>query len=263
MMPDRPATDAPLRASVHGIRGLLLDLDGVLVLAERPIDGAAEALAILERAAIPYLVVTNTSLVSRATLSRIGGRMGLRTPPDRFVTACSATASYCAERFAGRPIWVLSPPDALTEFAGQQVVNADDVEAGADVAAVVIGDAVDQLDRMDLDRAFRLVRGGAALVGMHRNKWWITPAGITLDAGAYLAGLEYATDQRATIIGKPSTTFFHRAADRARRRAGRSRRGTTAGSRRAGDGRRRRLERHRWRPPGRSANDLRSDREAW
>jgi len=214
MMPDAPVTDAALRAPLHGIRGLLLDLDGVLVLAERPIDGAGEALSLLDSARLPYLIVTNTSLVSRVTLSRIGARMGLHTPPERFQSALSATAAYCAARFAGRGLYVLATDDALTEFVGQVLVSAADADAGAEVAAVVLGDAVEQLTREALDRAFRLIRGGAELIGMHRNKWWVTPAGITLDAGAYLAGLEYATDTRATVVGKPSREFFNLAADR-------------------------------------------------
>jgi HAD superfamily hydrolase (TIGR01450 family) len=185
-----------------------------VVLAERPIAGAAEALAALDAHGVPYLIVTNTSLVSRATLSRIGARMGLHTPPDRFQSALSATAAYCATRFAGQPLFVLATQDAVTEFAGQRLVSPTEVDGGAPVAAVVIGDAVEELTRENLDRAFRLVRGGAALIGMHRNKWWVTPSGLVLDAGAYLAGLEYATDTRATIVGKPSLEFFGMAADR-------------------------------------------------
>lgn len=193
---------------------MLLDLDGVLVLAERPIDGAGEALAALDAAGIPYLVVTNTSLVSRATLSRLGARMGLHTPADRFQSALSATAEYCSTQFADRPLFVLATSDALTEFAGQELVSSRDVDEGRDVAAVVVGDAVEELTRENLDRAFRLVRGGARLIGMHRNKWWVTPGGLVLDAGAYLAGLEYAADTRATIVGKPSLEFFSMAAAR-------------------------------------------------
>jgi len=206
--------DPAIRAALHGVRGLLLDLDGVLVLAERPIDGAPEALAELDARAIPYLIVTNTSLVSRTTLARIGARMGLHTPPERFQTALSATAAYCAARFAGERLFVLTTRDALAEFVGQQLVTPEEVDAGEPVAAVVIGDAVEELTRENLDRAFRLVRGGAALVGMHRNKWWVTPGGLVLDAGAYLAGLEYAADARATIVGKPSLEFFSMAANR-------------------------------------------------
>ena len=67
---------------LSGVRGLLLDLDGVLILQGAAIAGAPEAMAELDRRSIPYRVVTNTSLVSRTTLSswgrRVGGRERLR-----------------------------------------------------------------------------------------------------------------------------------------------------------------------------------------
>jgi len=60
----------------------------------------------------------------------------------------------------------------------------------------------------DLDRAFGQIRLGADFVAMHRNKWWLTPRGTTLDAGALVAGLEFSSERRATLTGKPSPTFF-------------------------------------------------------
>ena len=62
--------------------------------------------------------------------------------------------------------------------------------------------------------------GGALLVGMHRNPWWLTPEGPTLDSGAFVAGLEFATERPATIIGKPSRAFFAQAVRDLRREAG-------------------------------------------
>jgi ribonucleotide monophosphatase NagD (HAD superfamily) len=46
---------------------------------------------------------------------------------------------------------------------------------------------------------------------MHRNPWWMTPKGITLDAGAVVAGLEYALGRRAIVAGKPSPVVFRQA----------------------------------------------------
>ena len=58
------------------------------------------------------------------------------------------------------------------------------------------------------------MRGGAALIGMHRNPWWLTPEGPTLDAGAFLVALEWATGRKARIVGKPAPAFFRVAIDR-------------------------------------------------
>jgi ribonucleotide monophosphatase NagD (HAD superfamily) len=56
---------------------------------------------------------------------------------------------------------------------------------------------------------------------MHRNPWWFTPRGPTLDAGAIVAGLEFAIGRRATILGKPSPEVFHQALDGLRADLGR------------------------------------------
>lgn len=215
MMPHAPAPDDSLRAALHGVRGLLLDLDGVLVLAERALPGAIEALAVLDHRRIPYLVVTNTSLVSRQTLSRWGSRVGFTTPAERFQSALSASAALVREELDGRAVFVICSDDARAEFEGLHLVTGAEADrAPGEVAAVILGDSPEQLTRDNLDRAFRLVRGGATLIGMHRNPWWITPAGPTLDAGAFLVGLEYATGVRARIVGKPAPAFFRAAIER-------------------------------------------------
>jgi ribonucleotide monophosphatase NagD (HAD superfamily) len=93
-------------------------------------------------------------------------------------------------------------------------VTAEEADAAppGTVAAVVIGDAGDELSFRNLDVAFRLIRGGADLLAMHRNPWWLTPKGETLDAGAMVVGLEFATGRRARILGKPSPLVFRQAA---------------------------------------------------
>jgi HAD superfamily hydrolase (TIGR01458 family) len=205
----RPGGQCGLRATLAGIRALLLDLDGVIILRERAIDGAADAVAELDRRGVPYRIVTNTSLVSRAGLEAEGRRIGVPIPRERFMSALSATAAWTAATFPGRPLYVLTSDDGRTEFEGQVLLSHEAADApDAEAAAVVIGDSPDELTYANLNRAFRLVRRGARLVGMHRNPWWLTPAGPTLDSGGFVVALEYATGTTATILGKPSREFF-------------------------------------------------------
>ncbi len=214
-MPIPHRLDAPdrIRERLSGVRGLLLDLDGVSVLKGRAIPGSADALADLDRHGIPYRIVTNTSLVSRTTLARQGAAIGLPIPPERIVSALSATAAWTRRTFPGRPLFVITSDDGRREFEGQHLMTAEEADApGAEAAAVVIGDSPTEITYPNLNRAFRFVRNGARLVGMHRNPWWLTPAGPTLDSGMFVTGLEFATEQRALILGKPSRAFFAQAA---------------------------------------------------
>jgi HAD superfamily hydrolase (TIGR01458 family) len=198
-----------LVAALHGVRALLLDLDGVVVIRGGLVPGAGEALAAVERRGIPFRIVTNTSLVSRVGLARWGERIGAPIAPERIISALSATAAYTRRRHPDGPLFVLAAADALTEFAGQRLLSEEEASApDATAAAVVVGDGGAALTFDNMNRAFRLVRRGAELIGMHRNPWWLTPEGPTIDSGAYVRGLEFATGRRARILGKPAADFF-------------------------------------------------------
>lgn len=207
----RTAADlaAELRGRLSGVRALLLDMDGVLVLKGVLIPGAVEALAALDARGIPYAIATNTSLVSRTTLARELGRAGLPVGADRIVSAASAAAAHVRRRFGQEPVYVMVAPDALAEFEGLALLSHDDAAmSGARAAAVVVGDAAEEFTPRNMQSAFTLLRNGARFVAMHKNRWWLTPAGVMLDAGAYVVGLEYVTQRRALVTGKPSPTFF-------------------------------------------------------
>ena len=66
---------------------------------------------------------------------------------------------------------------------------------------------------MNLGRAFSEIQMGASFFCLHKNKWWQTSRGPMLDAGAFVAGLEYATGVEATVLGKPSPSYFDAALD--------------------------------------------------
>ena len=221
-MPDRRPPGADLRTALRGVAAFVLDADGVLILKGEEIPGSSAALERLDARGIPYRVVTNFSGAHRDTLASRFAEGGTPIPADRFITAASAAAAYTLVEFPGRPLFVLAGRDALREFDGQHLLVPEEAEAGpADVAAVVIGDGGDDLSYRNLDAAFRLIRGGAAFLAMHRNPWWLTPRGPTLDAGAAVAGLEYATGRKATILGKPSPVVFRLALDGIRADLGR------------------------------------------
>lgn len=211
MRPD-PTPSEDLRLELAGVRALLLDLDGVLILWGVPIPGAPESLAALAALAArgaPFLVATNTSLFSRATLSRELGAAGIDVAPERIVSAASAAAAYCRRHFPDAPLYVLGSPDGMREFEELRLLShAEAAHPKARAAAVVIGDAAEEFTPANMQSAFTLLRDGARFIAMHKNRWWLTPAGVMLDAGAYVAGLEYGVQRRALVTGKPSRAFF-------------------------------------------------------
>jgi HAD superfamily hydrolase (TIGR01450 family) len=226
-MPSAPR-DAAIGFSLGGIHALLLDMDGVVVRGGEPLPGAAEAVAALIRQGVPFRLLTNSSLWSRQSLAHKLLGAGVPIGSDRIVTALSATAALARRRWPDRPLYVLAAPDALREFEGQWLLSDAEATtagagaaagttggavAGAGAAAVIVGDAGAGFTWERLNAAFRLVRGGAQLVAMHRNPWWLTPGGPTLDSGAFVRALEFATGRRALLVGKPARAIFRAAVD--------------------------------------------------
>src|SRR4029453_12453906 len=85
---------------------------------------------------------------------------------------------------------------------------------GENADAVLLGGADETTDTnqvfsyMNLARAFAELEAGADLYCLHKNRWWQNARGPLLDAGAFVVGLEYATGTMATVLGKPSASYF-------------------------------------------------------
>lgn len=185
-------------------RGLILDIDGTLVDDGRVVAGAPEAIAALRAAGVPLRFVTNTTRVGRPAIVDQLGRLGIHTAGDELFTAPLAAAAWLA-REGLRRIALCLPPEAAEAFA-----DLDIVDECPD--AVVVGDLGDGWTFARLNQAFRWILDGARLVALQRNRYWRTGGGVQLDAGPYVAALEYAAGVTATLVGKPSRPMFEMAA---------------------------------------------------
>ncbi|MDD3518171.1 MAG: TIGR01458 family HAD-type hydrolase [Chromatiales bacterium] len=182
------------------IRGVLLDLSGVLYVGTAPLPGAAEALARLQASGLPIRYITNTTRSPRAAIHRQLTDMGFAIAEDHVFTAPRAVRAHI-EREHLRP-WLLIHPNLKPEFADL---------ATDDPNAVVLGDAGDAFDYHHLNHAFRLLMNGAPLIAMGNNRFFMEDDGLSLDIGPFLAALEYAAGVEGLVLGKPSAAFFQAA----------------------------------------------------
>ncbi|HEX6131240.1 MAG TPA: TIGR01458 family HAD-type hydrolase [Actinomycetota bacterium] len=188
-----------------GVDGLLLDIDGVLTVSWEPIPGAVDAVASLRRDRLPFRLITNTTTHTRAALAETLRAGGFDVRPDDVVTAVTATGAHLRSEHPDAGVFVLSDGDATEDLRDVRLVEVE--EAGV----IAIGGACDDFTYPILNRVFRRLMDGAALVGMHRNLYWRTAEGWELDGGAYVAALEEAAGVTATICGKPSAAYFEAA----------------------------------------------------
>jgi HAD superfamily hydrolase (TIGR01458 family) len=182
------------------LSGLLVDLDGVLYVGDEPVGGAADAVAALRAGGLGLRFVTNTTERSRGQTVKKIGRLGFQVAEEEVVTPAAVARRHCVE--AGHRTVALVMNDAVKrDFEG-----LDEVEEHPD--AVIMGDLGEAFGFEILNRAFRMVMDGAELVALQKNRFWLTPDGLSLDAGPFVAAIEYATGRDAVVVGKPSPSFF-------------------------------------------------------
>ena len=187
---------------MKGIRGFLIDLDGVLYVGDRPVDGAREAIEYLVRNNYRFRFVSNTTRTCRKTIANRLSSMGFAIPVETIFTPPLAAVAFM--NHAGkRRCRLLTTGDVWKDFEGPCSL---DPSTRPDF--VIIGDAGDTITYDSLNSVFRDILDGAELIALEKDRYWMAPDGLSLSAGPFVAALEYATGKTATVVGKPSEAFF-------------------------------------------------------
>ena len=185
---------------MNQIKGLLIDLDGVLYIEDQIIPGAVETMEWLRRAGFPLRFLTNTTIRSRASLAAKLSRFSIQAEPSEIFSTAVVAARWLAEKGLSR-VQLLVTEDAQKDFGGFQI-TADNPEV------VVVGNLRSAFNFNILNSAFLSIRAGARLVALQKGRYWLTKDGLAMDAGAFVTALEYATETEATLIGKPNRAYF-------------------------------------------------------
>jgi HAD superfamily hydrolase (TIGR01458 family) len=187
---------------MKGIKGFLIDLDGVLYVGTKAIEGARESIDLLIERKYPFRFVSNSTRKCRKTIAEHLLSMGFDIPIEYIFTPPLAAIAFLKK--TGKPrCYLLTTGDVHLDFEQDRFCNASNA---ADF--VIIGDAGDNFTYDHLNTAFRYLMNGADLIALERDRYWMAPDGLCLSAGPFVQALEFATGKKATIMGKPSRTFF-------------------------------------------------------
>jgi HAD superfamily hydrolase (TIGR01458 family) len=183
--------------------GLLIDLDGVLYIEDQIIPGARETVNGLRESGYPFRFLTNTTMKSRDTLVEKLSQMGIHAEPGEMFSTAVVAARWLAQEGLSR-VQLLVHEDAQEDFRDFEITTEKP-------EAVVVGDLGEGFTHAVLNAAFLSIRAGARFVALQKNRFWQTKNGPALDAGAYVAALEYASETEAVLVGKPNRAYFEMA----------------------------------------------------
>jgi len=186
------------RVTMRRFAGVLLDLGGVVYAPSGPLPGSREAIARLRGEGLPVRFLTNTTRTPHAELVGKLRAMGLDVKDEELFTPAMAACRILGAE--GLSPHLLVHPALQADFA--EVPEA----AGR---AVVIGDAAGAFTYDALNSAFRTLQDGAEFLALADNRAFRDADGkLSLDAGPFVAALEFASRRKARVLGKPAREFF-------------------------------------------------------
>jgi 4-nitrophenyl phosphatase len=192
--------------TLHDLRNLVIDMDGVLYRGSEAISGTGEFIEFLRRQGLAFVLATNNSTrTQQQSVEKLAG-MGVVVEASEVLTSSLATAGYLAG---------FAPPGTRVFVVGMEGLKEALLEAGFtlvedDAEYVVVGmDFAICYER--LARATLQIRAGAPFIGTNSDLTFPSERGIVPGAGSLLAFLEAATGVTPTVIGKPGTAMMEQA----------------------------------------------------
>lgn len=207
---ETPESSANLDGRLAGTEGIVFDIDGCLVLSDKPgghgghvLPGAVEAFARVRASGRKVVVFTNASSQVPADIAAGLTELGFPVVEHDVLTPSVIAAEVVLERFGTSPVLAFGGPGLHDVLESGGVVLADE-EHPLDAAAVIIGwDVAFTRDR--LQAAAEAIWNGAPLLVTSDARRFASATKPMAGVGGFIAkGLEYVTGCTYEVLGKPS-----------------------------------------------------------
>ena len=185
---------------IENIKGLLIDLEGVLYSDNKVIDGSIETIDKL-RKKYKIRFLTNTTTTSRNSIFKKLINLEFNLKEDDIFTPSIAINHFLKNNNINN-IFLMTNPDLVPDFKNFII---DDKSP----KAVIIGDIYKEFNWITLNHVFQLINNNECLlIALHKNKYCMREDTISLDLGPFISALEYASNKNEVVIGKPEKDFF-------------------------------------------------------
>ncbi|NNN03269.1 MAG: HAD family hydrolase [Acidimicrobiaceae bacterium] len=195
----------PNVTSAADIGSWLLDMDGVLVRDDHPIEGANRFLEILRDTSTPFLVLTNNSMFTRRDLAARLAHGGLNVPEENIWTSALATARFLKAQRPGGSAFVIGEV-GLTTALHEVGYTLSEVKPDY----VVVGETRNySFER--IAKAAQLIQAGARFIATNPDNTTPTQDGIVPATGALTALISRTVSKNPYYIGKPNPLMIRSA----------------------------------------------------
>ncbi len=191
------------------LRGIILDMDGVLWRDSRPIGNLPSLFEKIRSAGIKVTLATNNATQDTSQYIEKLHRFGVSLDPSQVINSANAAVFYLKQHFPqGGQVYVVGESGLVNTLKESGFIHGE-----GDVLAVVAG-----LDRQftyqKLMRANAFIRSGALFVGTNPDVTFPTPDGLVPGAGSIVSAIQVASETQPVIVGKPAPHMLELAMQR-------------------------------------------------
>jgi HAD superfamily hydrolase (TIGR01457 family) len=178
-------------------KAVIFDLDGTLYVGKTPVPGAAERLTELRAKGIRVLFLTNAATRSRANVALKLKNMGFAAEKNEVYCGAFILARYISQNHKGKRVYVVGEKGIFDEFSEAGIPFGDDA------SIVAVG-----LDRdftyEKLAKAHLHLSRGAVFLASNNDHTYPTETGHLPGAGSIVAAIQFASEKKPYIVGKPN-----------------------------------------------------------
>jgi 4-nitrophenyl phosphatase len=191
---------------VTKIKHFLVDVEGTVVKGKSfvPISGAREWLRKSRLGGRSLKLVSNNTTHTPGELYSLLREKGFEIRPDELVT-CLLAAKERLRRSKLKRCFVIGSA-AMKRYLRRE---GFEVSSNGEFEAVLVG-LDERLTLQKLKTATAaILQGGAKLIAMHKGRLYVDRGGaISFSSGPIVSALEFACGVKATVVGKPSRSFY-------------------------------------------------------
>ncbi len=194
------------------IKGLIIDMDGVLWHDSEPLGDLKRIFNHIRKMDLKFVLVTNNATKTMKEFLEKFSQFGVRLNEEQILNSAQATGIYLRDKFGnGTKVYVVGQPGLMNTLESYGMTIINDNEDGCDV---VVASLDYQLTYKKLKMGSLLIQSGCEFIGTNRDSALPTPEGLIPGAGTVVGALEIASGKKAKIIGKPEPLLYQLALDR-------------------------------------------------
>ena len=187
---------------ITDVKGLLIDLEGVLYSDNKLIPGSIEAIKEFRKNNLKLRFLTNTTTTPRNLIFNKLQDFGFNIKEEEIFTPIIATKHYLRDNRV-KKIALITNVEIIEEFNDYEITQKNP-------EVVIMGDIYKNFKWEILDRIFKLVYlENSALIALHQNKYCMRDGKISLDLGPFVKAIEYSSGKKSILMGKPEKNFFY------------------------------------------------------